>query len=108
MNYWEECVAVAIEEAGISATDEQLKIMTEVVEGGHDNYSMSSGHDLTTDSFESESKSELRHLKAENERIQKWKDKTEPCRNCTGTGTVGGGRFQGVASCQECNGEGRI
>lgn len=40
MNYWKECIECAFDEAGITATDEQIDIVAECVEGGHENYGM--------------------------------------------------------------------
>lgn len=45
MNYWEECIAVAFDEAGIIATKEQISGVVGCVEGAHENYGMAHGHD---------------------------------------------------------------
>lgn len=34
--YWIECVSVALEEAGVSATPEQIASIAETVAGGHE------------------------------------------------------------------------
>ena len=44
-NYWEECVSEAFQEAGITATSDQIKIVSEYVEGAHENYGMAHGHE---------------------------------------------------------------
>lgn len=47
MNYWRECVEVALEEAGIKASEEQIQIITDTVEGGFENYGMAHGHGVS-------------------------------------------------------------
>ena len=44
-NYWKECVECALEDAMINATEKQIEIITEVVEGSFENYSMHMGYD---------------------------------------------------------------
>jgi hypothetical protein len=39
-DYWRECVDVAFEDAGITATDEQRKIVAGGFQGAHENYGM--------------------------------------------------------------------
>lgn len=39
-DYWEECIAQAAEECGLTLTPEQLEFMTDAVEGGHEHYGM--------------------------------------------------------------------
>ncbi len=45
MDYWKECIEVAFEDAGITATDGQIADVAGSVEGGHENYGMAHGHD---------------------------------------------------------------
>ena len=45
MDYWNECVSEAFEDAGITATDEQINTVAGWIEGAHDNYGMAFGHD---------------------------------------------------------------
>jgi hypothetical protein len=45
MNYWEECISIAFDEAGIIATKEQIDEVVGMVEGAHENYGMAHGHD---------------------------------------------------------------
>jgi len=45
MNYWRECVEEALSEAGLQASTEQVNIITDIVEGAHDNYSQATGQD---------------------------------------------------------------
>jgi len=43
MDYWEEAVHGAFDEAGIVATEEQIKSVTESIKISHDNYSLWTG-----------------------------------------------------------------
>ena len=45
MDYWNECVAEALEDAGIAATKEQIDTVAGWVETAHDYYGMAHGHD---------------------------------------------------------------
>ena len=49
--YWDECVSEALEDAGVSATDEQIKIIGSWVEGAHDNYGMATGDDVASENY---------------------------------------------------------
>lgn len=40
LDYWQECISNAAEDAGLSMTADQLKQIAESVEAGHDNYGM--------------------------------------------------------------------
>jgi len=39
-DFWKECISIAAEECGLVITDEQLAVIAESVEGGHENYGM--------------------------------------------------------------------
>lgn len=54
MDYWEECVSEALEDAGISASKEQIDTITAWVEGAHDNYGMATGRDAIPNPMEDE------------------------------------------------------
>ena len=45
MDYWDECVRCALEEAGVIATEEQIVLVAEAVKGGHENYGLAMGHE---------------------------------------------------------------
>lgn len=71
MNYWEECIAEAMEDAGITATDEQVKTVADWVDGAHENYGMAHGHDCIPNPLGLEVdnlKIEMKKLKASHER----------------------------------------
>ena len=52
MNYWEECIRTAFDDAGIKATDEQIIMVAGDVEGCHENYYMASGDDVVHKNYE--------------------------------------------------------
>jgi len=45
MDYWEECIESAFNEAGITATQEQIKSVAADVAVSHENYGMAFGYD---------------------------------------------------------------
>jgi len=106
MDYWEECVSEALEDAGLSATKEQRDTIVAWVEGAHENYSMGHGHDVIGRGAESDAERELREMKRRAEQLRVWEATTKPCRPCTTTGSVldGWGRPQ---TCLDCDGDGR-
>jgi len=61
MNYWTECISEALDEAGLSATEEQIKLIVEHVEGAHENYSLATGLDVADSNFisDAERKSQM-------------------------------------------------
>ena len=63
-DYWQECVEIGLEEAGISATKEQVDILVGSVEGGHEHYGMAHGYDV----IESPVRSEIDEIKARHKR----------------------------------------
>jgi len=54
MDYWNECISEAFDEAGIDATKEQIDGVAEFVEGAHENYGMAFGHDCIPNPMKSE------------------------------------------------------
>jgi len=45
VNYWEECISEAFDDAGIIATEEQIKNVAGWVASAHENYGMAHGRD---------------------------------------------------------------
>ena len=45
MDYWEECIRESFEDAGIVATEDQINVVVDWVDGAHENYGMAFGHD---------------------------------------------------------------
>jgi hypothetical protein len=45
VDYWEDCITEAMEDAGITATKEQIDTVICWVEGAHENYGMATGEE---------------------------------------------------------------
>lgn len=88
MNYWKECISIAVDELGLALTDEQLEYLADAVEGGHENYGTAFGYDCIPNPVESRAQEELRELKRKNQQNEDWINRTKPCRTCTTTGGV--------------------
>jgi len=101
MNYWDECVKEAFEDAGIKATKDQIDIVISWVEGAHDNYGMSHGHDCIPNPLYEE----IDSLKAE---LKKERNK-QVCRECNGRGLITnhGPVHSATSQCWNCRGEGK-
>lgn len=54
MEYWKECIEEAFDEAGITATDEQITSVIEFVEGAHENIGMATGSEHIPNPMSSE------------------------------------------------------
>lgn len=100
--YWEECVSIALDEAGLRATPDQIKDIAGAVEVGHENYGMafyqpSAGEHLRT---------EIATLKAE---LKKEREKIN-CPECNGSGAIitQGPYHFGWSQCSKCWGAGRV
>lgn len=102
MDYWEECVIEALDEAGLSATDLQISGIVEFVKGAHETYGMAFGHDCIPDP-----------LLIENEQlkiaIKKERDKVI-CPECKGKKIIISLALAHdfISSCSRCGGEGRL
>lgn len=70
MNYWKECIDIAFDDAGISATDEQRAEVADAVAGGHENYGMAHGYECISSPVETEKDRLIASLKAEISRLQ--------------------------------------
>lgn len=102
MNYWHECIAEACSEAGVIASDEQVKFIAEWVAGAHENYGTAMGHDVIGNPLVAENKSLVAALDAERaKRI---------CRKCNGEGQLyfNGPHHSSAMRCDICQGEGKI
>lgn len=102
MNYWEECISEAFEDAGITATKQQVDTVASWVEGAHDNYGMAHGHDCIP-SYSSIERDQLA------EELKKEKSKIT-CPECSGSGsiTTQGPYHSATSDCSKCRGEGRV
>jgi len=101
MDYWQECIGEAFDDAGIMATKEQIENVAGWVESGHENYGMAFGHDCIPNPVDLENKELKKELKKEKDKIL--------CDECKGKGIIisYGGTFQSTSQCNQCRGEGR-
>lgn len=102
MNYWEECLAEAFGDAGITATKEQIDTVASWVEGAHENYGMAHGYNCIPNP-----------LQYENDTLRKKLDlerRKENCPICDGRGRIitPGPYHSSNSQCWKCNGEGKI
>lgn len=101
MNYWEECIRVALDEVGIEATEQQIIDIAECVEGGYENYGLATGKEFIPNPVELENKRLKFKLKLEEEKIH--------CSECNGEGRITSawaGRSSN-SECWKCRGEGK-
>jgi len=101
MDYWHEAVSIALEEAGVSATAEQLETIAGDMEVCHENYGMAHGHDCIPNPLQTELDKVSSELDKERSRIY--------CETCHGKGYLitYGGTLQSESECWRCHGEGR-
>ena len=45
MEYWKECIEESFEDAGITATKEQIAVVVCWIEGAHENFGLATGRD---------------------------------------------------------------
>jgi DnaJ-class molecular chaperone len=103
MNYWQECVSEALEEAGIKASQEQIDQVAEFVSGAHDNYGTMHGHDCIPNPIELENKKLARELAIERDKVA--------CPECCGRGsltTACGPVRSATSDCWKCRGSGKV
>ena len=101
-SYWDECIEVACEEAGVKVTEEQIKIIAGCVDGAHENYGMAFGHDDIPNP-----------VQLENDQLKKDLDREKTkmmCSECRGEGYLitHGYSHSSSSSCHVCRGEGFI
>jgi len=101
MDYWEECVRQSFDEAKIDATKEQIDIVVEWVEGAHDNYGMTMGHECIPNPLEQEKKELEKRLDVEMRKVH--------CKECNGSGRIisNGPYHSSNSECYVCRGDGR-
>lgn len=83
-DYWTEHAEIAVSEAGIVATSEQLEIIAGVIESAHEFYGQSMGHDVASQNFRAAEISETERLQRE---LQKEREKIA-CKTCNGRGRI--------------------
>lgn len=100
-DYWTECIEIAFDENGITATPAQIEATAGDVEGCHDNYGLAfytPSHDPREDEIERLRK----ELQAERNKVI--------CTECNGRGRIitQGPHHSSNSECWECRGDGRL
>tara|TARA_R100001086_G_scaffold239128_1_gene164327 strand:- start:90 stop:407 length:318 start_codon:yes stop_codon:yes gene_type:complete len=67
-DYWQECVATALDEAGVKATPGQVDKIAGSVECGHENYGMAHGHDCIPNPMIAEKERAVKNVRDEAKR----------------------------------------
>ena len=80
MDYWKECISIALEEEGVDATEVQIENIAGAVEGAHECYGMAHGHDAIPNPLAVENDQLKRDLKVEREKVN--------CKECGGRGWI--------------------
>ena len=101
-DYWSECVAIALEDARVPATTEQIELIAGAVESAHQNYGMAMGHDCIPNPLRAELDETKRKLELEQRKTV--------CRECDGHGsiTTQGPYHSATSQCDVCRGEGKV
>ena len=105
MDYWKEHAEIAMDEAGLTATEDQLDTIAGVIESAHEFYGQSMGHDVASANWHAEQRSELAKAQLE---LGKEKQKVL-CRECRGEGVITTSYYNRslTSQCWKCNGNGR-
>ena len=101
IEYWRECVGIALDEAGLVATKEQIELIADAVCVSHDNYGMAFGHECIPDPRSEEIKKLQTAL--DNERNKVF------CKECNGRGSITVNCYtrSATSQCWKCHGEGK-
>jgi len=104
--YWREHAEIAMDEAKLEATDDQLDTIAGVIESAHEFYGQAMGHDVASTNWHANNRQEIEDLKKE---VQAEKAK-EICPECRGARVLHtyGGTMVGTSDCWKCHGDGRI
>ena len=101
--YWEECIADAFEEAGISSSSDQRNKVSEFISRAHKMYGESTGESPDTKYMISDVD---KYKKLLDEEIKK-----VTCKNCSGSGMIYdlvGTSHYSREQCYVCDGKGRL
>ena len=98
--YWNECVAAALEEHGLPATPDQITAIASDIEGAHENYGMAFPGNMGPHPLQAEVDDLRRQL-------QRYRD-ASMCKRCGGSGRIQeAGPYHGIdTDCWECRGQG--
>ncbi len=102
MDYWNECIAQACEEAGVTATQEQVASIAASVKVAHENYGTAHGLDRLRDGRDEE----IARLK----RVLEDEQRKTVCPRCRGSGQQVdyGPSYTSVSQCFHCHGAGKV
>ena len=100
MDYWEESVSAALDEAGVVATSEQIKQIAGDIEVSHEQYGMAHGHDCIASPAVVENARLVMELERERRKTV--------CPECNGGGReiIQGPHHSGESDCFKCRGKG--
>jgi DnaJ-class molecular chaperone len=102
VNYWKECIEEAFEEAGVSASKEQIIQVAEFCSGAHETYGQYSGEEFIPNPMVEEVKKLKMQLNIEKEKVG--------CQRCNGRGSYDiavGSSHWSPEECPQCRGEGK-
>lgn len=102
MDYWKECVAEALEDAALEATEAQIDTIVFWVKGAHENYGLSHGYDAIPNPLASELAKTQNLLEIERSKVV--------CPSCLGSGSTisHGPHHSSYSQCYRCRGEGKV
>lgn len=107
MDYWGECIRIALEEAGLSASEEQIDTIVSAVEGDFENYSLARGYETIPKHSQTIAEKALQELQQEIEKEKVYISTIKPCKSCNTTGSVLD-IWNREIECFECSGKGRV
>lgn len=104
--YWRECIETALDECGLTATDEQVAYLSDAVSGAHECYSMAFGYDVASSNRYAALEREKREL---NNKLRHESEKRD-CPECRGSGRLkyNAGPWAVNTGCSTCHGEGKM
>jgi DnaJ-class molecular chaperone len=104
--YWVESVTESLEEAGITATADQINMVAENMQISSEQHDTSFGLDVASDNLRQNKDRKIEELYAE---LAEERDK-RPCRKCGGSGslTTHGPCHSSTSRCYACNGTGKV
>lgn len=98
-DYWRECVEIALSEAGVAATPDQIKEIAWSIQGGAENIGQAFYQPESP--LIGENENLRRELRTERDKVL--------CRDCNGRGRIitQGPYHSFDSQCSKCRGEGR-
>lgn len=105
-DYWTEHAEIAMDEAKLSASPEQIQAIAGVIESAHEFFGQSMGHDVANRNWHESKEQEVKDLKQE---LLAERNKTV-CKECRGKGWIIENFLErsSTSTCWKCHGDGRI